>query len=168
MQQKEKYACQNGFSVSRCGNVVVSPRTNGRKLFLTKSGYYAITIYFNGKRIMVRIHRLQAYQKFEDKIYESGIVVRHLDGNPKNNSWENIAIGTASENMMDIPVEIRKRTGMIAAMSTRKHDHKKIIAFQKEHKSRKKTMLEFGIRNKGTLQFILKKSVESRFDSAGL
>ena len=31
-------------------------------------------------------HRLQAYQKYNNEIYNKGIVVRHLDGNKLNNS----------------------------------------------------------------------------------
>lgn len=40
------------------------------------------------------IHRLQAYQKFGDKIYEDGIVVRYLNGDRYDNSYDNIGIGT--------------------------------------------------------------------------
>ena len=48
-----------------------------------------------------KFHHLQACQKFGDKIYEEGMVVRHLDGNPLNNTWDNIEIGTDYDNHMD-------------------------------------------------------------------
>lgn len=56
----------------------------------------------------VRVHKFQAYVKFGDKIFEKGIVVRHLDGDSLNNKWDNIAIGTQSQNMMDRPEIDRK------------------------------------------------------------
>lgn len=52
------------------------------------------------------IHRLQAYQKFGDKIYEKGIVVRHLNGDRYDNSYDNIGIGTIIDNKNDIPKEL--------------------------------------------------------------
>jgi hypothetical protein len=41
--------------------------------------------------------------------YEEGTVVRHLNGDPGSNAWDNIAIGTMSDNMFDIPKQIRIR-----------------------------------------------------------
>lgn len=80
------------------------------KLKLTEeSGYYYITIRIPDSKIPVkiRIHRLQAYKKFGDKIFEKGIVVRHLNGNSKNNCYDNIEIGTQSENMYDKSINER-------------------------------------------------------------
>jgi hypothetical protein len=34
--------------------------------------------------------------------FEEGTVVRHLNGDPGSNAWDNIAIGTMSDNMFDI------------------------------------------------------------------
>ena len=42
----------------------------------------------------VKVHRLVAYQKFGDALFEEGIEVRHLDNNKLNNSEDNIALGT--------------------------------------------------------------------------
>lgn len=56
----------------------------------------------------VRHHKFQAYLKYGDKIFDKGIVVRHLNGNSLDNSYDNIAIGTQSENMMDRDEESRK------------------------------------------------------------
>jgi hypothetical protein len=41
-------------------------------------------------------------------LYEEGTVVRHLNGDPGSNAWDNIAIGM-SDNMFDIPKQIRIR-----------------------------------------------------------
>jgi hypothetical protein len=56
----------------------------------------------------LKIHKLQAYKKFGEEIFKQGIVVRHLNGNKTDNSWENISIGTQSDNMMDRSEEERK------------------------------------------------------------
>jgi len=56
----------------------------------------------------LRIHKLQAYVKYGDKIFEHGTVVRHLNGNSLDNSWDNIVIGSQSENMMDRSKESRR------------------------------------------------------------
>jgi hypothetical protein len=37
--------------------------------------------------------------KYGDLLYEEGTVVRHLNGDPGSNAWDNIAIGTMSDNM---------------------------------------------------------------------
>lgn len=63
----------------------------------------------------VPFHRLQAYQKYGDKIFEDGIVVRHLDGDRLNNSYKNILIGTPSDNQMDIPKETRIKSAITAS-----------------------------------------------------
>ena len=58
----------------------------------------------------VPVHRLVAYQKYGEKLFEKGICVRHLDGDAFNNLPNNIAIGTYRDNAMDIPVEDRMRS----------------------------------------------------------
>lgn len=62
----------------------------------------------NGVRMPVPVHKLQAYQKFGDKMFDQGIVVRHLDGDSSNNHEGNIAIGTVRDNIMDRSLEDRK------------------------------------------------------------
>jgi hypothetical protein len=66
-----------------------------------------LQIYFSRVSINIAIHRLQAFQKYGDLLYEEGTVVRHLNGDPGSNAWDNIAIGTMSDNMFDIPKQIR-------------------------------------------------------------
>lgn len=55
----------------------------------------------NSKNVAFKAHRLQAYQKFGNEIFQKGIVVRHLNDNSVDNSWDNIEIGTQSDNMKD-------------------------------------------------------------------
>lgn len=49
----------------------------------------------------VKIHKLQAYIKFKDEIFKEGILVRHLNENPLDNSYDNIEIGSQQQNMLD-------------------------------------------------------------------
>ena len=90
-------------------------------------------------------------------MYEEGIVCRHRDGNPKNNAASNILLGTQSQNMLDRPAADRSRGAWIASRGVAKYDHEKVIAFYVEN-GFKATLLEFGIRSKGTLSFIINRT----------
>lgn len=72
------------------------------------------------KTARVYAHRVQAFQKFGHQIFDHGIQVRHLNGDPSDNSWGNIAIGTQSDNMMDRPAAKRKAIAKKAAEVLRK------------------------------------------------
>lgn len=106
------------------GNQVLSP--SGRILSLVSrgGGYLCFCIKRNRKNVFVPIHRLFAYEKFGDVIFDPDIVVRHLNGNNQDNSAENISIGSQSQNMMDIPRNKRKSMGKAGASKRRKFsDH---------------------------------------------
>lgn len=132
---------------------------NVRSLFKNSHGYSRFTIRFLDKVVSVAVHRLVAYQKYGEAIFESGIEVRHLDSDKTNNLDYNIGIGTHSQNMMDKSPEIRRAAAIKASQSIAKFDHSEIITFHRHTKSYKKTMSEFGISSKGTLNFILRKSM---------
>lgn len=109
-------------------------------------------------------HRLQAYQKFGDKIFEKGIMVRHLDGNPLNNSYDNIEIGTNSDNQMDRSPECRKRTSINASRKmqdrTRSYEERCIIYEKLRIGIPYKTIEKENNINRGTLSFMKNKSIE--------
>ena len=63
----------------------------------------------------VYFHRLQAYTKFGDALFEDGVVTRHGKGGPLDNSWDNINIGTQAANMKDIPAKERRRSAKLRA-----------------------------------------------------
>lgn len=122
------------------------------------SGYLSFNIRINGsKPTRSFVHKLQAYQKFGEKMFINGIVVRHKDGNSSNNSYDNILIGTQSENMQDIPSEKR-----IISASNPKYNHKNVIESRKSGLTYKEIMIKFGIKSKGTISFILNKSLEKQ------
>lgn len=144
-------AYQNGYRIK--DGIVYNP--NGKILSgtLCSDGY----IMFAPTKVdKVFIHRLVAYQKYGDKIFEEGIEVRHKDNDKLNNFDDNIIIGTHKENMMDISKKERSKN---AGNQSRKHPHEEIINFYNETRSYKQTMDKFGITSKGTLNYIIKKSM---------
>ncbi|MDD5008393.1 MAG: HNH endonuclease [Syntrophorhabdaceae bacterium] len=96
------YAIEVGYHVKRNGDVVSSL---GRilKPWITRNGYFAIEVNCPSREVtgFVPIHRIVAYQKFGTKIFECGMYVRHLNNNRLDNSFDNIGIGTQSQNCLD-------------------------------------------------------------------
>ena len=153
--KKEMYFYNKKYRVTNDG-ILLSP--NGVLKTRLNKGYCVARIRIEGELWDLFAHRLQAYQKYGDDVYNQGIVVRHLNGVSTDNSWDNIAIGTASENMMDIPQHIRISRALHATSFVKKHDHEDIKKYYLENgKSYKKTMNNFNISSKGTLHFILNK-----------
>ena len=141
---------EDGVLLSPRGKPCGSPR---------KDGYLVFRPCKNSPQI--RVHRLQAFQKYGEDIFLPGIVVRHLDGNPSNNRADNIAIGTASDNRMDMDPRERHRTAVMASRAAQKHDHAAIVAKLRRGFSYRQIMAEFGIKSKGTVSFIARKSMEA-------
>lgn len=152
---KVQYISEKGYRISKDGIVV---NTNGKELSGSKSnrGYLKFSIRIGGETCHINFHRLQAFQKYGDIIFNAGVVCRHIDGDKFNNSWDNIEIGTQSQNMMDRPAEERLAHAKHASSFIQKHNHEEIKEFHAIHKSYKKTMYEFGINSKGSLNYILK------------
>lgn len=85
------------YQVSDQGNVR-SNRTPRLKPIPLR-GHLKVNLYYEGSRWATGhyIHRLVADAFVEG----AGPVVRHLDGNPLNNVWTNLAWGTQSDNILD-------------------------------------------------------------------
>ena len=151
----EKIAWEKGYYVNGLGEAF----SKYKQLKSTKDKHYLFfTIKIGKKSRKVHVHRMQAYQKFKDKIYEDNIVVRHLNGNPLDNTFNNIAIGSQSDNMFDIPKDKRVEHAKIASTHIIKYDFKlveEIRNFYNQCKSYRQTMNKYGIKSKGTLWYIL-------------
>ena len=151
----EQIATKRGYVVTEEGKLL-NPK--GEEIgSINNTGYIKTSIRVNKKKVSFMSHRLQAFQKYGDKLYDKGVEVRHKNGNPLDNSWNNILIGTHSENMQDIPEQIRIKKAKHAASFLKKHNKEKIQKFHKENKSYKLTMEKFNISSKGTLWHILNK-----------
>lgn len=155
----ERVAFLRGYRVSPCGKIVRLEQNPPRIFQKDKGGYLLFTARSANKRTRnCSVHRLQAYQKYGEQIYQEGLQVRHLDGNNQNNSADNIVLGTPLENAHDKPPEVSIRAAAIASRAAQKHDHAKIKAFYAVTNSYKMTMRAFGISSKGTLHFIINHS----------
>jgi hypothetical protein len=130
-----------------------------RKLVAYKNGYIKFSLRNEIKQLStIGVHKLVAYQKFKDELLKEGVVIRHLDSNPLNNLDNNIAIGSHSDNMQDIPKEIRVAKAVYASSFMKQFNHIDVTSFYNNCKSYKKTMINFGIKSKSTLHFILKRN----------
>ena len=146
--KNEQFAFKKGYRITEKGEIL-NPQGVTLSGSMDMHKYNRFKIDLGGRNfINIRTHRLQAYQKYGDKIYEKGIEVRHLDGNPSNNHIDNIAIGSHSDNMMDKAKEVRVR---VAQQANLKYDRDEVRAFHAEGNSYKKIMEKFGISSKGTV-----------------
>lgn len=153
-------ANEKGYDCDNKGNIFSS---KNKKLKLNKdsTGYFRFSINTNNEIIKVKAHRFIAFKKFGKKIFEPGTQVRHLDGNSLNNSWNNIEIGTQSENMMDRLSEDRIKSAKNAARFLRKFSDEEIKRIRVDRKNGM-TYLEISKKwngiGKSTLSYIFNKA----------
>lgn len=168
----EQFAFDKGYRV--VGGHVLSPNNKKMSMYLKHRGcisYPAFRLYVSGnisisgvpKRYDVLVHRLVAYQKYGNAIYDDGICVRHLDGDPLDFSDDNIEIGTHSQNMMDIPEAIRQRSAKTAASYKRKFSDNDIrdIRLLKANGTTLKYLCEMYNVSKSTMSYIINKKTYS-------
>ena len=126
-----------------------------------RQGYQKIQVTICGKARDVFTHRLQAFNKYGKELFKKGIQVRHLNDIKKDNSWDNIALGTAKDNLHDRGEEAIKAAQKKATEASKKYNDKKVLEIKKFHKennnSQKTTMQKFNISSTGTLWYILNK-----------
>jgi len=143
----------------------ISPFT-GKELKTTMKGSAPEHLYhrfscgaLGNKRKDVYIHRLVAYQKYGDVIFNKNIQVRHLNGDSLDNSENNIAIGSQSDNSMDKCPKVRMKAAITASNKIRKFtdlEMEEIRQYKKNNMAGyKDVMEEFNISSKGTLHYIL-------------
>ena len=143
---KRGYRVTSNGEISKNGIII-----KGR---VDKAGYNTFSIRIKGKIHKISVHRLCAYQKYGDIIFNCDCV-RHIDGNPLNNKPNNIEIGTFSENMMDIPKSIRVRK---SSNANKKYSDSVVLQIRKLYSdgvSMKELMGKYNISSKGTFSYIL-------------
>ena len=142
---------------------LLSPGGKPLAVTLKDGKYQRFTLKISKRdRRIIYVHRLVAYQKYGNKLFEKGIEVRHKDGNSFNNNNDNILLGTRSENQMDIPESERKQIRLVGRKAAQKALRKfsrteleEIRAYHSKVRSYKKTMEKFGITSKGSLHYML-------------
>lgn len=118
------YAIERGMFIDREGKVTGlkgKPITGSiLKRSKNQDGSGLPTYYYAGTKVgKVMFHRLQAYTKYGDSLFDPTLEVRHLDGNSHNNSWDNISLGTHAKNMKDMYKHIAEGTTVRAVNSNR-------------------------------------------------
>lgn len=105
---------------------------SGKKMTImtSKSGYLVFSFY--GRSML--LHRLVGYQKYGKKIFEKGMVCRHLDGNPLNAADYNIVLGTVSQNSMDKPKNVRIRLAVDASSKRRVFTDSEVSNIRKDQR----------------------------------
>ena len=149
----EQIAFNRGYRVTETGTLISS---TGKIIQSDKRRYITASFKINGKVHTFYAHRLQAFQKYGMALYDEGIECRHLDNDGLNNSWENIVLGTHSENMLDVPAQVRIKRTLQGSDGRVKHNRQEIKRYHLVTRSYKKTMEKFGISSSGTLHSILK------------
>lgn len=151
--KKEKIISELGFKITKQGKLIRPEGYKGYKIYKKKISpkysYKAVFIVIEEKKYIVTLHRLQAYQKFGEKIYDKDLDVYFKDGNRGNLSFENIAIGTKRDIRMNSPKENRSRKGV-----NFKYDYDKVKKFYKEN-GWALTMKKFNFPHGSSLSLIL-------------
>lgn len=144
-------AKRKGYYTDKEGNIY----SKTKKLALTLAqDRYRFAIRFHGIRVVIPVHRFIAYLKFDDKLF-TGLDVRHLNGNSLDNSWNNLELGTHSDNMMDVPKERRIQRAIHASKKNRRFDDetvKKILEDKKNGLSYNKLCEKYNT-SKSTLSY---------------
>lgn len=149
-----KYAYSSGYRITENGQVL-SPSGNRLSTYEDRNGYLYFTVSVGGRaRNTVSVHRFLAFQKFGEELFKSGIEVRHLNGNNKDNSLNNLDLGTKSQNEMDKDPAIRHR---ISSTSNRKltiEEYKSLLEDRKNGLKYKELSEKYGIK-KSAISYIV-------------
>lgn len=155
--QHAKTAALLGYTINREGTEVRMPSGKLMKMTVKKGGHKEFGIGPKGKRSKVLAHRMQAWFKYGEAMFEPGIICRHKDEDATNNHWDNIVIGTQQDNMMDQSPEVRHARAFKASRGQLKHDHVAILDFYRLN-GFNATLAHFSITSKGTLSYIINKT----------
>jgi len=140
------FACKKGYKI--LNGKVFTPKGKELKLADNYKGYPKIAIRLNKKSYTVPIHKIVAYQKFGNAMFDKGVQVRHLNGNKWDFSFDNIEIGTQSDNRQDIPAEKRKEIGYKVNFERRKLSKEQADEIRKTYlfpNGKRKSMLKIAI-----------------------
>lgn len=151
-------AFELGYRISYCGKILNTPYNTLEQKMLSNTGYPIFKIRLENTVRAVFWHRLQAYQKYGDELFDENLEARHLNSIKTDCSYSNILLGTHKENMQDKPCKDTLEYSLNATAKWRKHNATEVKEFYNKCKSYKQTMEKFNISSKGTLHFILNKA----------
>ena len=157
--KNEIYAHNKDYRVNREG-VLLNPDGKTLKGYY-KNGYKYYKLRKEEdytKYAAFKISRLQAYQKYKNDMYHKGIVVRHLNGKRDDDSFDHIAIGTQSQNIMDCPKQDRVKRATYASSKNRKYPTETILKIREDRKNGmtySQLLKKYNIPNDSSLHYIL-------------
>lgn len=171
MDSKQKQylleAVARGYHFNKNDNLV----TKNEKVvagYIGHTGYPTISLSVGEKTGHVPFHRLKAYFIFGDAMFLPGIQVRHLNGNPRDWSNTNIALGTQHENIMDRTPASRTSHATRAASYIKKVTKAQREEIRNLYKNNNMTMPEiarlYGLKSKGTVCMIIHKTGHYKID----
>ncbi len=99
MRWKDVKGYEGLYSVSEDGRVYSIRYSKMMKPWTHPDGHAQVRLWLDGKRTTWYVHRIVASTFLKPE--EGREVVRHLDGNPRNNHVDNLAWGTQSDNIRD-------------------------------------------------------------------
>ena len=166
------FAFEKGYRIKN--NKAYSP--SGKELFgfrnhKSKWGYQCLQIYTKGffpcRSDYVFWHQLVAFEKFGDTFLDDKIVVRHLNGNHLDNSWDNIAIGSPQDNSLDRNPIDRKIHALKTSQSMRRFTDKEIeqIKIDRQNGMSYNQLIQKYSTSKGTLSFLFNHALYYKFGS---
>lgn len=158
-------AKEKGYYSDKLGNIFSK---TGRRLKLSeikaknkKNKYLKFTIKCLKSRNCknIPVHRFIAYLKFGETLFIPGLQVRHLNENSKDNSWENIELGTMQQNSLDRPRQKRIDSGKHAASFLKILTDDQVRELRKDRingYTYTQLMKKYNIKTKHTISSILK------------
>jgi len=151
-------AYRRGYRVTADG-IVLSPSGRRRKTDLDTGGYPRFSVAFADGIRTINVHRLLAYQKYGEQIFESGLEVRHENGDKADCSWGNVLLGTHSENMQDKPADVRMACALYATSFVRRlssEQEDQLRADRSSGMTYKQLGIKYGLA-KSTISYIMHK-----------
>lgn len=104
--QRTIEAYERGYRVTDDGKLIGVKGEVKLNLY-GKQRYPTFSTNWGGYVYGVPVHKLAGYCFYGLKAFEKGITIRHLNGNVLDISKSNIALGSLSENIRDIPKDVR-------------------------------------------------------------
>lgn len=158
------HAVCKGYKITKDGTVISSLGRNIKPSIKHANGvdYYRFSVNYKGISKSVKVHRLQAYFKFGNKLFDEGMQVRHLNGNSLDNSWDNIELGTHQDNQDDISKETRRNRAIKVSRYIRRFTDEELEPIFEDRYINKlsydKISAKYSVA-KSTLAFIFNKSI---------
>jgi len=170
-----RLAFKKGYRVTKDGSVINAVGRQ-RKCQLKRGNssdpamsYLVFNIGIGDRKVYpVLVHRLLAYQVFGEDALTEGAQTRHLDGNPLNNTPDNIAMGTPTDNALDRPVIDRKLHAQKAGKAYSKYSDDLWAQVKLDHASGmgyKKLRQKYGI-PLGTLSYQISTTAKRNHSAA--